>query len=1229
MKKRLTILVCMLLAFSRIPVVAIDNSHPRLFLRAGEEKALLRNIKSDEVWTRMHTAILEECDSICTLPCEERKIVGPRMHAVSCEILRRVLFLSYGWRMTGDGKYAARAEKEMLNAAAYVDWNPSHYLDVAELAAAMGIGYDWLFDFLPDNSKETILKAIREKALDTAQSEQCVSRFLLRNNWGQVCNGGITIAAIATYTEYEKQSSYLIKRCSRDIMEPMTAGYPPFGCFREGFGYWAFGTQYNILFIDAIEKFFGPEAVQQYKEVPGFIESGDYSQQLITPSLQTFGYSDNSTRIYLEPAVMWFNTVRPSPKMFYRQRALFEKFDKTHSYVKTIKNRLIPFMLIWGAGTGETPAANMQDAVEPTDNFYLGKGDNDICVMRSGWGTDDAYLGFKAGRVKNPHGHMDVGSFYYELDGVRWSLDLGSDDYGRVQTNGINLFDMSEGSDRWTRLTKYNNFAHSTTYPEWTYQNINADCNISASKKLMQAMTDLTGLYPGRLASLNRSVMLKGRDIVVLDKVAAGNVEAKMVWNMTTEALSFTQSGNILILNAKGGKTLKMTVECSCPFEVEMVSAKPDNSFEGANEGVSFLRIHYTVPAGKAAAIKVSMAKGETFGTDHPRLVLRAGEEDALMANIRSDKRWAELHRRVIKTADALLNVELQTFKIGSRGSMHLQCCEAVRQALYVAYAYRTKKDRCYLEKAEAMALNICSLPSWNPYHFLDVAELTVAASFLYDWCYDGLKPETREALVKSIRDKALLPSITGGEGNPVYNLRWMDMTNNWSQICHGSMAIGAISIYKEDPELAERIINRSIDKMAIPMKAEYVPDGAYSQGIGYWGYGTALNALFLDSMEKYFGPGRTEELEKIPGFMNTGRYYSQLITNAVNNFSFCDNSTSAIMPEHCIFWFYAKTRDPALLYHQKMLVDKYVSDENLTLGSYGRHLPLMMVWGAGTGDAPIADFAKAERPEGLFYIVDGLNPICTMRSGWDSEDLWVGFKAGNPSCAHGHMDVGEFLIEYGGAKFSTDLGSDGYGKINKLKLGSMFKMDEESMRWNSLLRYNNFSHSTLTVNNSFQALETKSAFVSSSADLSDMFAVADLTPTYSEQLESATRKVSLKDRKYVVVEDNIKAKAGRPANIMWTLTTCADGYSFDDSTGEFTLTAPGIGGPKTMKMTFSLASGAKYKVERVSVNSQLKYPQAENPADGCWFIRISFTLKKGCSETMRCIFSPIEETSR
>ncbi len=47
-------------------------------------------------------------------------------------------------------------------------------------------------------------------------------------------------------------------------------------------------------------------------------------------------------------------------------------------------------------------------------------------------------------------------------------------------------------------------------------------------------------------------------------------------------------------------------------------------------------------------------------------------------------------------------------------------------------------------------------------------------------------------------------------------------------------MMYGALAIYEQQPELALQIINRGITTIQLPMK-DYMPDGAYPEGYGYW----------------------------------------------------------------------------------------------------------------------------------------------------------------------------------------------------------------------------------------------------------------------------------------------------------------------------------------------------------------------------------------------------------
>ncbi len=73
--------------------------------------------------------------------------------------LYRIFMLSYAYRTTGELKFAERAEKEMLYMAGYDNWNPEHFLDVAEMTMALSIGYDWLYEVLSPKNRAKIRKS--------------------------------------------------------------------------------------------------------------------------------------------------------------------------------------------------------------------------------------------------------------------------------------------------------------------------------------------------------------------------------------------------------------------------------------------------------------------------------------------------------------------------------------------------------------------------------------------------------------------------------------------------------------------------------------------------------------------------------------------------------------------------------------------------------------------------------------------------------------------------------------------------------------------------------------------------------------------------------------------------------------------------------------------------------------------------------------------------------------
>src|SRR5688500_11093589 len=184
--------------------------HPRILLFKNEEAGIRKNIAADPIWAKMHQAILDESDRMIGLPPLERIQIGRRLLDKSREAIRRLFFLSYAFRMTQAKKYLQREEKEMLTIAAFSDWNPSHLLDVAEMTLAMAIGYDWLFDKLPETSKTAIKEAIIKKGLEASLDSRHNSWLRAEHNWNQVCNAGMLYGAIAVYEDQPQLAKNII-----------------------------------------------------------------------------------------------------------------------------------------------------------------------------------------------------------------------------------------------------------------------------------------------------------------------------------------------------------------------------------------------------------------------------------------------------------------------------------------------------------------------------------------------------------------------------------------------------------------------------------------------------------------------------------------------------------------------------------------------------------------------------------------------------------------------------------------------------------------------------------------------------------------------------------------------------------------------------------------------------------------------------------------------------------
>ena len=134
--------------------------HPRLILTDNRLAQLKKLARTDKLLAKGVADVLAQADKQIKKPELVYHKVGPRLLSVSRDCLNRIYYCGFAWRWTGDKKYLAQARASMLAVCAFKDWNPSHFLDTAEMSHAVGVGYDWLYDYLDPASRDLIRAAL-------------------------------------------------------------------------------------------------------------------------------------------------------------------------------------------------------------------------------------------------------------------------------------------------------------------------------------------------------------------------------------------------------------------------------------------------------------------------------------------------------------------------------------------------------------------------------------------------------------------------------------------------------------------------------------------------------------------------------------------------------------------------------------------------------------------------------------------------------------------------------------------------------------------------------------------------------------------------------------------------------------------------------------------------------------------------------------------------------------
>lgn len=585
-----------LLSSLSIIVHADPFDHPRLFLSKSDETELKARIKSDPLSQKIYAELIKRTDEIITIPTAKHYIPdGIRLLSESRYALRNILHTAMAWRLTKDKKYLNRAILEMEAACSFQDWNTTHFLDTSEMSTAVAIGYDWLYQALTPEQREHYSTALTKLGLEPAREgfsgEDKAWWTEPRNNWSQICATGLLITERAL--EKKGEPLHPARIAARDILNECRAFYLPSGGYPEGPSYWHYGSIYHALGI-AVTRNDREEMAMQTP--PEFEKSALFPIQLTGTSGYVFNFADSGStagRSGISAAQSWMVREFKDPSSVKYIRQKLEQFIAYPKNPEQIKNdRFFPLLLIW------LPKETQQATQAfPLDSQW--QGIQPIATFRGSWTDPNAiYLAIKGGLCNYSHGHMDVGSFVFESDGVRWVEDLGSDEY-----NLPGYFSPDE--ERW-KIFRLNNFSHNTLVIGGKLQNIEAETSplteFESKPSGGHAVIDMTPAYSGqavkvlRRADFNRD----SKTMTLSDTITTP--KASVRWAIMTKAKIEINSKNVLLKSEN--KTLRISRNDLHGGTWKILSAKPLTPEENQNEGYQILS--FTAPAADKLELNVT-----------------------------------------------------------------------------------------------------------------------------------------------------------------------------------------------------------------------------------------------------------------------------------------------------------------------------------------------------------------------------------------------------------------------------------------------------------------------------------------------------------------------------------------------------------------------------------------------------------------------------------------------
>jgi hypothetical protein len=569
------------------------ETHPRLILTPQLEYRVWQKLDSGDTRVTMGMELIRRrADSILNLDPLVRQMTGRRLLGVSREAIGRLTTLSLAYRFQRDQRHLKRLEEELRAVCSFNNWNPSHFLDVSEMAAGVALSVDWAGEWLSPEVNRLARNALVNLALKPALDSTAENWWITSdNNWNLVCHGGLSMAALVVFEDAPELATAVLHQAV-DYIPLALKPYAPEGIYPEGASYWFYATTYLTAAISAYESALDTDF--GFTLAPGVMESAVFSQVMAGPSREYFNFFDSGLGGFHSLThfglLAWF--AHRSGSGFDRDayESLLERELNEMQQVKS--TRFYPIHFLNLVQLGEEVSGTF---VWP--GAWSGGGREPVIIMRDRQNGPEAFfLAAKGGRAADNHGNMDAGSFVFELDGIRWSVDPGNQDYNTLeQIMGGELWNSAQGSDRWSLLTK-NSGGHSTLVVNGEMHLVDARSPLirrDLRVPIPEFTFDLTDLYGNHIQKARRTFSRPGLSrLKISDQLQFSPETRSITWQMITQADIAIKSDVVEL--KQDGATLYLRITTELPFEVKVVSLSPPPlAYDKNMEGLKRLEIQW------------------------------------------------------------------------------------------------------------------------------------------------------------------------------------------------------------------------------------------------------------------------------------------------------------------------------------------------------------------------------------------------------------------------------------------------------------------------------------------------------------------------------------------------------------------------------------------------------------------------------------------------------------